>query len=68
MLEYFYDALTSPRGIFLECEDRYALRQKLYAERRASDDVQLSAISLVFSPLNPRQLWLVKRHEPDAEG
>ena len=63
MLEYLYTALASPLGTILECNDVRALRQKLYVERLAADDPALACLSLVPSPLNPRQLWLVKRAE-----
>jgi hypothetical protein len=67
VLEYLYNALNSRYGIILECDDRHALQKRLYKERDAAEDPELSVISLVFSPLNPRQLWLVKK-QLDKEG
>ncbi len=64
MLEHLYTALHSTHGIALECNDVTALRQRLYVERRAADDPDLDALSLVASPFNPRVLWIVKRQEP----
>jgi len=68
MLEHLYNALASPFGIILECNDVRALRQRLYTERRAAQDPQLNLLSFVPSPFNPQQLWLVKRPEPKPEG
>ena len=65
VLEYLYTALLSPFGIKLECDDVGALRQKLYAERRAAQDPDLDQLSFVPSPHNPQQLWLVKRPAPE---
>jgi len=67
MLEYLYTALQSKYGIALECNDVGRLRQRLYTERRKAQDPQLALLSFVPSPLNPQQLWLVKRTEPKDE-
>ena len=61
MLEYFYKALRSKFGIYLGCSNVAALRGKLYQERANALDPDLDIISLVISPFNPNQLWLVKR-------
>ncbi len=61
MLEHLYNALRSPLGIILECNNVSRLRQQLYAERRAAEDPALNDLSFVPSPLNPQHLWVVKR-------
>jgi hypothetical protein len=60
LLEYWYDALRSPRGILLEAKDRELARQQLYAARRAANDPDLEGLSIRFSPLDPTHLWIVK--------
>lgn len=59
MEELLYQALASPLGIIVvTSDDPEAVRQKLYRVRAASE--VFSEISLVMSPTNPQQIWLVK--------
>jgi hypothetical protein len=60
MLEFWYRALAADSGIILVTSDRDALRQRLYAARRASGDADLDGLSLVLSPTDDNQLWIIK--------
>lgn len=60
-LELWYRALAATHGIIVVTSDRDALRQRLYAARRAAGDPDLDALSLVLSPTDDSQLWIIKR-------
>lgn len=60
-LELWYRALAARIGIIVVTSDRDALRQRLYAARRAAGDPDLDALSLVLSPTDDSQLWIIKR-------
>ena len=62
MMERWYAALHAPYGVVLETDDRERLRAKLYAVRRGLMDPDLDKVAIVFSPLNPNHVWLVKRN------
>lgn len=62
-LELWYEALASEFGLILSVSDPEFVRQKLYALRAKSGDADLESISLVVSPTNPQELWMVKRNE-----
>lgn len=60
-LNLFYEALGAQFGVVVTCDgppDK--VRQKLYALRKDHNDPDLDCISIVQSPTNPSQLWLVK--------
>ena len=59
LLEYWYAALNSPSGICLRVSDAERIRQKLYTARREACDLDLNAISVVISPTDSGELWLV---------
>lgn len=59
--ELWFEALGSPFGIVVQCSDVERVRQKLYALRKELKDPDLDALSLVQSPTDPKQLWIVKR-------
>lgn len=66
MLELLFDALHSKAGIVVKTDDVERCRQKLYALRKQHPE--LSEISLVPSPTNPKEeLWLVKKGDTDGE-
>lgn len=62
LLEYWYQALRTPRGIKLRTSDRAKLQRELYAARKASLDKELESLSIVPSPTDARVLWIVKRN------
>lgn len=64
--ELLYTAYHSPLGIVVNTDDIEHLRQKLYAIRR--ENPMLHCLSLVVSPINPGDLWIVKQGGSDAEG
>lgn len=61
LIGYMYDALRSPCGIYLTTPSPEKLRARLYQLRAQELDENLKHISFVISPIDPRQLWLVKR-------
>lgn len=61
-----YEALESPYGIVVETPDPERLRQKLYPERKRSPE--FDCLSFVISPMNGRDLWILKQGVPNAEG
>lgn len=63
-LNLWYAALGSQLGVVIACNspgDTEKVRQKLYSLRKEANDPDLDSISVVQSPTNPIQLWLVKR-------
>lgn len=74
MIEFWYQALAADVGIVITTDDPTRCIQKLYAARKEAGDLELDSISIVRSPTNPVEIWLVKRHGqaqvrlPDAES
>lgn len=70
MLEFLYQALTTPFGIVLKTSDDVEqLRQRLYRERRKAADPALDELGLTPSPTSPDELWIVrKRPNAPPEG
>lgn len=68
MLEHLYRALRSTSGTVIRCAPGQfeTCRQRLYAERKAVMDPALDVISIVQSPTDPDELWLVKKASPDV--
>jgi len=66
VIELLYAALTSQHGIIAETSSVERLRQKLYAARRELNDEALEALSLVPSPTNECELWIVRRPQHEA--
>lgn len=64
--ELLYEAIASPCGICVETDSAERLRQKLYPIRKADPD--LACLSFVISPLNGKDLWIIKHGVPNAEG
>jgi hypothetical protein len=64
-LNLWYEALGSEFGVVVQCDgppDK--VRQKLYAIRAEHNDPDLESVSIVQSPSNPSQLWLVRTKKP----
>lgn len=68
MLEHWYQALRSPAGVCLRTDDFEATRQKLYKARREVLDPDLDGLSIVQSPTDSNELWIVKKtHDPTSQ-
>lgn len=65
LIEHLYRAAATPLGIIVECDDVLKLRQKLYALRK--DKPEFQNLAFVPSPLNPRELMILKKDQPDGE-
>lgn len=65
-LELLYDAMREEIGLIVTTNDPERLRAKLYEARKADDD--LSILSFIISPINPSELWIVKKEQPNAEA
>jgi hypothetical protein len=63
----WYSALASPHGVVIRTDDPHYTKQRLYALRKALADPALDTISIMTSPANPDDIWLVKRSRGDAE-
>lgn len=78
MRECWYKALHSPFGVAVTCVgDPEKVRTLLYKARKECNDPDLNEIAVVRSPINPQDLWLLKkrvnfneaqRESPGGEG
>jgi len=66
LINFWYRALHSERGIELVCASAESTRAKLYAARREAKDPDLDLISLTISPFDPHKLWLIRKDPTDA--
>jgi hypothetical protein len=65
---WWYDALHSPLGTYLQTPAKDQLLALLYKTRKQLDDPALSRITIRSSPRDPAgELWLV-RLDPDPEA
>ncbi len=60
-LEYWQRALQTSAGICIETDNVNRLIQRLYQARRASFMPELESLSVVQSPANPLQVWIVHK-------
>ena len=68
-LEYWYQALgASGPGICIYASDRQRMVQKLYAARAEAKDPDLDSLSIVPSPTDDSNIWIVKRGMKPSEG
>lgn len=63
-LEFWYSAYRSRAGICLRVSNPDAVRQKLYAARREACDLDLDNLSVVISPTDSGELWIVWNKAP----
>jgi len=63
-LNLLYEALGSQFGVVLQCDNAEKVRQRLYKLRTEQGDPDLECLSIVQSPSNPSQLWIVKVVKP----
>lgn len=61
MLEYWYAALASTRGVKIRVSDLATAQRRLYKARADAADPSLESLALVPSPTSPEELWIVKR-------
>jgi hypothetical protein len=66
MLDLWYRALQSERGIEVICTSTEEVRARLYKLRREVQDADLASISICQSPFDSDKLWLIKRTARDA--
>lgn len=59
LLSFLYRAAATPHGISVETTDVTQLRAKLYSLMR--DRPEFSNLSLVPSPINPLELWIINK-------
>lgn len=62
-LSIWYEALDATDGLAVVTSNRQRLRDYLYATRRGYPE--LGHLSIIF-PTNPKELWIVKREEPEG--
>ena len=58
-IELLYQAYASDLGLVIETNDAERLRQKLYPLRKTHSD--FAVLSFIISPLNGKDLWIVKQ-------
>lgn len=58
--DLLYRAASTPLGIIVEADDVTRLRQQLYAIIRKRP-LEFGNISLIPSPINPLELWIVNK-------
>lgn len=66
LLIHWYAALREPIGLCLRSNDRNLLRQKLYAVRARAKDEALEKLSIIFSPSEEDQIWIIKTNSVNA--
>lgn len=62
ILNHWYRALHSERGVEVLCSDVESVRARLYAARKEARDPDLDQISISVSPIDDGKLWLVKKN------
>lgn len=71
MIELLYQARATRYGIAVTTSDAFALRGRLYVERRKANNPRLDTLILSPSRANPTtELWIINNtppEQPDAE-
>lgn len=62
----WYKALASPRGVKFTTPDPARAKQKLYEARKAAGDEALMGLSIVQSPFDENEIWILKRGEANV--
>ena len=65
MIALLYNALHSPFGIVFQTNDPERAKARFYSTRAKLADPKLDCLSLVQSPTDPSQLWIVKKESKD---
>lgn len=60
MLLHWYEALRAEYGVIIQTDNPALTIQHLYAARRKAGDAELQGLSIVQSPTNPSELWIIK--------
>lgn len=62
-INLLYEALGNQFGAVVQCDagSTEKVRQRLYKLRTDHGDPDLDCLSIVQSPSNPSQLWIVKK-------
>jgi len=63
--EIWYEALASQCGTRFLTDDVAYTKQKLYAIRKSLKDPDLGGITIMTSPRDPNEIWLVKGDKDD---
>jgi len=63
LIALLYNALHSPFGIVFQTDDIERAKARFYTTRAKLGDPKLDCLSLVTSPLDPNQLWIVKKEQ-----
>jgi hypothetical protein len=65
-LEVLYQALATPYGVVVECNNFNLAQQRLYKARREAGDPELARLQIRRSPYRPdAELWLVRGPAPE---
>lgn len=64
MIEYLYQALTSPFGIKLATSNIAHTRAKCYKARAEAQDPDLARLQFRPHPLGAPELWIIKGEPP----
>lgn len=67
-LEALYRALGAKVGVVINTDNPRLFRDKLYEARRKADDPDLHGLSIVVSPRNPNELWILKNGKEAGAG
>jgi len=59
-LEAWYEALASKLGIVISVDDPQLFIQRMYKARKEAGDPQLDGLSILASPINPAEIWVLK--------
>jgi hypothetical protein len=60
--EFLYQALAAEFGVVVESSDLGVLKSRLETARKKDPD--LADIAFVISPINGKDMWLIKRKIP----
>jgi hypothetical protein len=66
-LNPWLQALATPNGIKLRSNDVHRLRRFLWNARKKSRDRDLYSLSIILSPHDEKELWIVKVAEYSYE-
>jgi len=68
VIALLYNALHSPFGVILQTDDPERAKARFYSTRAKLNDPKLDCLSLVQSPTDPSQLWIVKKEVKNEEA
>jgi len=65
VIALLYNALHSPFGVVFQTDDIERAKARFYSTRAKLGDPKLDCLSLVTSPTDSTQLWIVKKGKED---